>query len=439
MNKDQQTPNDLEHRLRLLEVLDRISQVSLASENMEEVLSGVLDLVLEVFNADRAWFLYPCDPDAPSWGVPMERTRPEWPGLFAQGVQIPMDSNTSEMIVKLLSANCAVQYGSDTGHPLPLILVERFFVKSQTVIVLRPKIGKPWMFGLHHCVAEIIHGEEDLHFFTAIAHRIADSLSSLISIKQLRESEERHRRIIETTQEGFGEIDLAGRIVSANKRCAEMFRYPPDEFIGLNMVEDLLFPIDRENMLEQLSRRRRGEAVSFEHRFRAKDGDTVWVLVSATPIKDESGAVHGSFAMMTDITERKQAETEREIALRKAEHAQAMLQTVLDSTPDWIFAKDKNYRFLFVNRAFAASQGCTPQGMVGRPDTDFWPAELCNGDPARGIRGFHADDDAAMADGLIHNPSDPATLGDGKLHIFDTLKLPLLDADGHCYGVLGRR
>ncbi|MBI1887292.1 MAG: hypothetical protein HYS19_02825 [Nitrosomonadales bacterium] len=83
MNIDQMLQHDLSYRLRLLDVLDRITQVSLASESMEDVMRGALDLVLEVFNADRAWFLYPCDPDAQSWSVPMERFRPEWPGLFA--------------------------------------------------------------------------------------------------------------------------------------------------------------------------------------------------------------------------------------------------------------------------------------------------------------------------------------------------------------------
>lgn len=81
MNTDQEHQPDLSYRLRLLDVLDRITQVSLASESMEDVMRGVLDLTLEVFNAERAWFLYPCDPDAPSWGVRMERFRPGWPGL----------------------------------------------------------------------------------------------------------------------------------------------------------------------------------------------------------------------------------------------------------------------------------------------------------------------------------------------------------------------
>ncbi|MET0091040.1 MAG: ATP-binding protein [Candidatus Thiodiazotropha sp.] len=49
---------------------------------------------------------------------------------------------------------------------------------------------------------------------------------------------------------------------------------------------------------------------SCERRLRRKDGSTLWVLISATPVVDESGQFKGSFAMVTDITARKQMEKE---------------------------------------------------------------------------------------------------------------------------------
>ena len=55
MNTDRLLPHDFSRRLRLLDVFDRMTQVSIVSENMEEALKGVLDLVLDVFDADRAW------------------------------------------------------------------------------------------------------------------------------------------------------------------------------------------------------------------------------------------------------------------------------------------------------------------------------------------------------------------------------------------------
>ena len=160
-----QMPLNIETRLRHLDVLDRITQISIANDNMQDVLGRVLDLVLQVFNADRAWFLYPCDPDAPSWSVPMERTRPEWPGLFAQGVDMPMDSNMSGVYRELLRADGAIQNGPGTDQPVPPLVAQMFLVKSQLMITLHPKIGKSWVFGLHHCASAVMHDEEDIESF----------------------------------------------------------------------------------------------------------------------------------------------------------------------------------------------------------------------------------------------------------------------------------
>jgi len=137
MNKDQQLSHDLAHRLRLMDVLDRITQISLANENMGDVLRGVLDLVLEVFNADRAWFLYACDPDVPFWGVPMERTRPGWPGLAALGEKIAMNSDLSEIFSELLRINGTIQYLS-----LIHIYVVVLAVKPQQMQAVAIQLGQ---------------------------------------------------------------------------------------------------------------------------------------------------------------------------------------------------------------------------------------------------------------------------------------------------------
>ena len=436
MNVDQQLQHDLSYRLRLLDVLDRITQVSLASENMEDVMRGVLDLVLEVFDADRAWFLYPCDPDAPSWGVPMERSRPEWPGLSALGANIPMEREAAGIFREMLSTNGLIQYGPDTGHPVPLIL-EQFSVKSQLMIALRPRIGKAWVFGLHHCANLVMHDEGDLHLFTAVAQRISDSLSSFISIRQSRESEAFLREIIDTIPMSLFVKDPGSRITLVNRACEEQWGMSFSDLRGTDASQ--FFPPDQTALCLAKDRE------TFANRHLAEFEEVAWnavlkenrmVHMYKKPVFDEAGNPSYLIGVSIDITERKRAEAESEAMRVEAMEARALLQTVLDSTPDWIFAKDSNYRFLFVNRAFAAGQGYTPQDMIGRPDTDFWGNGLCNGAPARGIRGFHTDDNEAMAGNLVHNPNDPATLASGELRIFDTLKMPLFDNKGHCYGML---
>ena len=61
------------------------------------MMSDVLDAVLSIFECDRAWLVYPCDPEAVSWRAVMEHTRTDFPGAFALGVDLPMDLEVSEV------------------------------------------------------------------------------------------------------------------------------------------------------------------------------------------------------------------------------------------------------------------------------------------------------------------------------------------------------
>ena len=59
-------------------------------------MSDVLDLVLSIFDCDRASLLYPCDPVAEAWRVPMERSKPEYPGSYGLGLPLPMDADIAQ-------------------------------------------------------------------------------------------------------------------------------------------------------------------------------------------------------------------------------------------------------------------------------------------------------------------------------------------------------
>ena len=308
MNADQQLQHDLSYRLRLLDVLDRITRISLASESMDDVMRGVLDLVLEVFHADRAWFLYPCDPDASSWSVPMERFRPEWPGLFALGTNIPTDREAAGIFRELLGANGTIQYGPDTDHPVPLVL-EQFSVKSQLMITLRPRIGNAWLFGLHHCASAVKHDEEDIHLFTTIAQRISDSLSSFISIRQLRESETFLREIIDMIPVSLFVKDACSRITLMNWACEEQWGMALPDLRGTDASQ--FFPPDQMAFFlakdrEVFSNRQLADFEEVAWNAVLKEDRTVHTYKK--PVFDEAGNPSYLIGVSIDITERKQAE-----------------------------------------------------------------------------------------------------------------------------------
>ena len=57
--------------LRFLESLDQVNQAIQGSNDMEQTMGAVLAVVLSTFGCDRAWLVYPCQPEAPAWRAVM--------------------------------------------------------------------------------------------------------------------------------------------------------------------------------------------------------------------------------------------------------------------------------------------------------------------------------------------------------------------------------
>jgi PAS domain S-box-containing protein len=145
---------------------------------------------------------------------------------------------------------------------------------------------------------------------------------------QQRETEETRARlgaIIESCDDAIIGKTLDGIITSWNPGAERIFGYTASEAVGRHIT--LIIPVDRhaeEN--DVLARLRRVERIDhFETERRAKDGRKVSISLSVSPIKDGGGRVIGATKVARDITQRKQAEQERErlLAGEKAARAEA--------------------------------------------------------------------------------------------------------------------
>jgi PAS domain S-box-containing protein len=63
-------------------------------------------------------------------------------------------------------------------------------------------------------------------------------------------------------------------------------------------------------------------------------------------------------------------------ALRHQAHSAQLLQTLADNSPDAIFAKDREGRYVLFNRAAAQTVGADPDAVLGRDDSVFFPAQF---------------------------------------------------------------
>jgi PAS domain S-box-containing protein len=133
----------------------------------------------------------------------------------------------------------------------------------------------------------------------------------------LVESEERYRMLFQRNLAGVYRVSLAGRFLDCNEACARIFGFSsPNELVGRNASELYTSPAARAGFTSCLQEQ--GGLTNFEHCLVRKDGTPVWVLETATLIKDSDQLIEGT---LIDITARKQGEAELQKAKEAAESA----------------------------------------------------------------------------------------------------------------------
>ena len=156
--------------------------------------------------------------------------------------------------------------------------------------------------------------------------------------------------------------------------------------------------------------------------FRRFDGTMGRMLVTAEPVRDAAGQVSSGVAIAQDISELQAAEAQ--ITLDRE-----LLRQIGETTPDLIYAKDRQSRMIFANPAVLKATGRTWEEISGRPDTDWHP------DPAEAAR-FVADDEVVMTTGVTSRFEEALT-GPTGTETFLSSKTPLTDPSGVVLGLFG--
>ena len=142
------------------------------------------------------------------------------------------------------------------------------------------------------------------------------------AIEALRVSEVKYRSIFETAQEGIWVIDKNDHTILVNAKIQQMLGYSFDEMVGQS-PQVYMAPEFQVTAKARLTKLMEGIKEVIDYRFIKRDGNSLWCILSSTPLFEKNGKFDGSIAMITDITERKQAEE----SLRKSEsHARELVR-----------------------------------------------------------------------------------------------------------------
>lgn len=165
---------------------------------------------------------------------------------------------------------------------------------------------------------------------------------------RLRESEFYHRSLFEAAGVGNAEVDPeTGRFLRVNKKYCELVGYSERELIDKKTYFDITHPDDRERNRQLVEPFIRGKKPSFdiEKRYVRKDGTVVWVHVTSTILKQAHGGAVRLLGVAQDITERRQAEEERQKFVSLAENSTEFIGICdLDGRP--IFVNDAGLRLV---------------------------------------------------------------------------------------------
>ena len=200
-------------------------------------------------------------------------------------------------------------------------------------------IAAAWSFVVHGAAGRVI-GTLDVYLNAPRLpagdevdklHRMARLAGIAIKRQQdedeLRASEARYRGLFENVIDGVYITSRDGDFITANPALVEMLGYDDvDDLMAAGKTPVLYVnPIDRERVFARLEAE--GVIKNFEYRLRRKDGSEIVVLENSRAIYDDGGNIVAHEGTITDITERKRAETR---IFEEKERAQITLQSIGD-------------------------------------------------------------------------------------------------------------
>ncbi len=213
-----------------------------------------------------------------------------------------------------------------------------------------------------------------------------------------------------------------GTILSWNDSAERIYGYTKQEAIGASSYDLIVTPETHDETTRVISAVFEGKTFAdLTWHDRNKEGILGWRKGSLFPVVDGKGHVEYGINMNADISLLKSIEKE----LR---HKNILLEAILDSATDPIFAKDREGRYLLFNRAAAKLVGQSPKTIIGLNDVQVFGPEAGHALQQLDHKVYKAKQSICFEETI------PVQ---GGPRIFSTIKSPLKDMDGKVFGLVG--
>ena len=233
----------------------------------------------------------------------------------------------------------------------------------------------------------------------------------------LRESEKKHRTLFDNAGDAIFIHDVEARILEVNPLACERLGFTHAELMTMT-VNQVDSPKETLHALGRIAQLMEHGHLSFETLHRRKDGSLIPVEVNARRITwDGQPAV---MSICRDITERKREEK----TLRESE---ARYRTLIENIPQAVLLKDRESRYISINKAYALAFGLLQEEVIGKSDYDYHQKHFAD--------KFRQEDRLVMETGEGRE-FEEESVHNGQKRIYYKVKVPVRDSMGKIIGVL---
>ena len=419
--------------LRFFESIDQVNMAIQGARDVDSLMSDVLGMVLSIFDCDRSWLFYPCDPDASSFRVPMEVTKPEYPGAKVLNVDIPMPPDMARNLREALESADPVTYTVGTEKIVNKMSAKQFGVKSMMMVAIHPKLGKPWAFGLHQCSSPRVWTMEEKRLFQEIGRRLSDSFTSSLILQDLKKSEEKYRTLIQKIQAAVVVHGADTQILTSNSMAQELLGLTENQLLGITAIDPTWhffredgtvmpieeYPVSRVLTSHQVLK----NFIVGVHRPGKRQENDVWTLVNAVPIFGKEDEIVEVIVTFIDITERKRME-------ETLYEQQQVFRTLVENSPDIIARYDHDCKRTYVNPVYLKAAEIPQQELLNVTPTQISPLPAASAEALQNLLREVIDNGVAGVIDVIWPRKDNID------HWYNIYASPEFDRDGKVVSVI---
>jgi PAS domain S-box-containing protein len=150
-------------------------------------------------------------------------------------------------------------------------------------------------------------------------------------------------KVLDNMADGVVITDKKGLITFYNEGAAEIFGHHPSDILGKPVLDFYVRKKDATKVKQMLLESKEGRISDFETQFHTPEGNTVFVNMSATLMRDDEGNIVGTLGINRDITQRKTLE-------RELKESEERYRTMVESAHDMVGIIGEDYRLKYVNK-----------------------------------------------------------------------------------------